>query len=194
MSSSKKNLIHFAVMTVIALAATVVHAVGLADEASAATTLCRDADMAGTPVRPDVDCTEYNAQLDQQAKRVQKMADIQKTLAQIKEPTQPKPVAGPSALGSLSGTPAPPTPPISQLPGIQGMPTVKATDDSAASDRLLEVFGGNARIRWGGHDRQVKVGSVLPGGAKVSVIKVDGVGITAKDGKSTKWLPYYVGN
>ena len=142
---------------------------------AAAAEACRQADAQGVPPPASADCTEYQSQLEQQAKRLEsqvkvmeaqaKRLELQGKIRSANEPAAPKPDA-----------PKPPAAP----PG-------RPEDE----DRVLEVFGGQASIRYQGGDYIVREGQSLPRGGRVEQVSLDGVVIV--DGRVRRALPFFIG-
>ena len=144
---------------------------------------CRQADAQAVPPPPGADCTEYQLRLEQQAKRMESEVKIMEQQAKrwelfakakaAQEQADKKPVPAP-----LQNS-APP------LPGA--MPS----GVGPGADRVLEVFGDQARIRYRGGEFLVRAGQALPQGGSVAQVSLDGVVLV--EGRSRRMLPFYIG-
>lgn len=148
--------------------------------------ICQKADQEGMPPPPGIDCTDYQVRLEQQAKRMESQAKILEQqakrfeiLAKIQtakgQPGEKK--ASPSDSTNPANPPNPPLPPFPQA-GVE-------------QDRVLEVFGNQARIRYRGGEILVRQGQSLPRGGLIGEITTNGV--TLIEGQSRQTLPFYIG-
>lgn len=146
--------------------------------------LCMKADLEGVPPPSGTDCTEYQVGLEQQARRMESQAKIMEQqakrleiLAKIQEAKEQ--ITGEYSRKANSNKPAndAPSPPI-QLQQIY-------------EDRVLEVFGEQARIRYRGGEILVRQGQALSQGGLVGHVSLDGVVLF--EGGNKHVLPFYIG-
>jgi type IV pilus biogenesis protein PilP len=127
---------------------------------------------------PAGDCTEYMGMLELQSKRLKLQVEIENARQQIAEARKRR---------AEAANPAPaPAPAIAAakipLPSAPEIP-----------DRVYEIFGEQARIRYRGGQYLVRQGQRLPdGGAWIARISSDGV--TVAEGKARRILPFMVGD
>jgi hypothetical protein len=131
---------------------------------------CLRADLAGVPPPAAADCAEYQARLEQQAKRMDILAKIAASRQQIDKQSAPPP------------SPAKPPDPAQHS---------SAAPPPALDDRVLEVFGDQASIRYRGGDLLVRQGQSLPQGGRVEQVSLQAVVIV--EGGSRRALPFYIG-
>lgn len=135
---------------------------------------CRQADQEGVPPPPGADCTEYQVRLEQQAKRMESQAKVMEQhakrlelLAKIKSAREPT--------GQSDNPP----------------PAAAAQPRPEDADRVLEVFGDRASIRYHGGEILVRQGEGLPQGGRVERVSLDGVVVS--DGRGRHTLPFFIG-
>lgn len=130
---------------------------------------CRDLD--GKILAP-MDCAEYLQALELLGKTEDarlKILETRKRRTEIERPVSP---------------PAPPQP-ASPAPAAAALLP-------AVPDRVLEVFGGQARLRYRGAVLLVQAGSPLPGGGRVAAVSLDGVEIS--EGRERRRIPVLLGD
>lgn len=131
-------------------------------------TTCHEADMHGVPTPAGVDCTEYQFRLEQQAKRMDILAKIQAAKEQI------------TGQKALKETLKP------ELPAQQA-----SLSPPPLADRVIEVFGDQALIRYHGNVFTVRQGQRLPQGTLIGTVNLDGVSLV--EGENRRFLPFYIG-
>ena len=153
--------------------------------ASATSEACRNADLNGVPPPPGIDCTEYQVRLEQQAKRMESQGKIleqqakrQELLARIKTANDSATAKKAEPADSASNLPKPPFDQFSQA-GAMG------------EDRMLEVFGDQALIRYRGGEILVRQGQTLPQVGLVEAVSTDGVVLA--EGRGRRTLPFFIG-
>ena len=159
-----------------------------AEENSAAPTVpasdeCRRADQNGVPPPPGSDCTEYQLRLEQQAKRMESEAKIMEQQARRLEF-----IAKAKAAQDQIDKKPPPAQPQNPPPST---PAAMPPLGGQGADRVLEVFGDQARIRYRGGEFLVRAGQALPQGGSVAQVSLDGVILV--EGRNRRMLPFYIG-
>lgn len=133
------------------------------------------AEIDGAP--PGVDCTEYMGNLELQAQRLKLQAEIEAYRQQIAEARRRRDEAS-----------APVRPPLPVQPNAPT--TSRALSESP--DRVYEVFGDFARIRYRGAQHLVHLGQRLDPDARVVQVSLDGVVVA--EGKTRRTLPFLLGD
>lgn len=132
-----------------------------------------------------VDCAEYLQQLDLEAKRLELVAKMEELKANAAGAAKRRLEAerGPAA-------PLPPLPPASSPPPAAPAPGRPSAAPNLP-DRVLEITGGQARIRYQGGVYLVQAGTRLPSGGQVTQVTLAGVDLM--DGKERRHLPFVLG-
>jgi len=145
---------------------------------SASPDACRQADQEGVPPPPGADCTEYQVRLEQQAKRMESQAKVMEQHAKRLE-----------LLAKIKSAQAPADKPDSPPPAAARPAAPRLRPEDA--DRVLEVFGDQASIRYHGGEILVRQGEGLPQGGRVEWVSLDGVVVSDGNGRHT--LPFFIG-
>jgi type IV pilus biogenesis protein PilP len=76
-------------------------------------------------------------------------------------------------------------------PPLPGKPPDAALAPPLERGRVLEILGPEARLRWGGGEYRVRAGQLLPGGARIVQVSLEGV--TVAQGTRRETLPFVMG-
>jgi len=148
---------------------------------------CQWADQAGLPPPADADCTEFQVRLEQQAKRMDFQTKIMEQQAKRLELLAKIKVGKDMTEGNKAATSMPPN----QRDLTTSNTVAPPPQNGKETDRVLEVFGEQARIRYRGGEILVRQGQTLPQGGSVSQVSIDGVVLV--EGRSRRVLPFYIG-